>query len=185
MEKKVSLVKRGWKPCTNPKVCKIFKEVVAECRKKFPHSNISGLDETLYVRSYAHSYGKCAYGIVCGKVLSAIVVDKGLIAMKNERDIRNTIIHEVAHAAAPLRAHHNSEWKHIGDTIGKKWGMSVQRVGEKKALQRPPLYILQCCKCGAKWNCYRASKFVQNFEHYHCGCSGRIKLIYAHGKEVK
>ena len=187
MGDKTFTVRRGWKPCVDPKACKIFKEVIAECRKKFPHSDISGLDETLYVRSNVRPYGQCESAIVCGKHLSAIMINGNLLAANNHKDIRNVLIHEVAHAAAPIQAHHNSTWKHIGDTIGEKWNTTVQRTNHREVAQGNAPYVLQCAKCGATWVRARSSTFVQYPERFHHGrCpTGTIKLIRIHGKEVK
>lgn len=187
MSDKTITVRRGWKPCADPKACKIFKEVVAECRKKFPHSDISGLDETLYVKSNVGPYGQCKHTNVCGEHLSAIMINGNLLAANNPKDIRNVLVHEVAHAAAPMRAHHNSTWKNIGDTIGEKWHTTVQITNNREVAQGNAPYVLRCARCGATWIRARSSRFVQHpekFHHDNCPV-GTIKLIRVHGKEVK
>ena len=186
MDDKKITVRRGWKPCVDPKACKIFKEVVAECRRKLPHSDISGLDETLYVKNNVRPYGECKYTSVCGKHLSAIMINGNLLAANNTKDIRSVLVHEVAHAAAPIRAHHNSTWKRIGDTIGEKWNITVQRTDDMEVAQGNAPYVLRCSKCGMSWIRARSSAFVQHPERFHHGrCPiGTIKLIRIHGKEV-
>lgn len=184
---KTTTPRRGWRPCVNPKACKIFKEVVAECRKKFPHSDISWLDATLYVKNNVRHYGECMRTNVCGKHLSAIMINGNLLAANSTKDIRNVLVHEVAHAAAPIRAHHNSTWKSIGDTIGEKWNITVQRTGNKKVAKGNAPYVLRCSRCGMIWIRARSSNFVQHpekFHHDNCPM-GTIKLIRIHGKEVK
>lgn len=186
MEENVSIVRRGWKPCADPKVCKMYNEVVEECRKKFPHSNIYGLDKTIYCTGGVRSYGMCVSTKVCGIVLSAIMINDNLIAAKNEKDIRDTIIHEVAHAAAPIHSNHNATWKHIGNTIGQKWNIRVQRTNNKQVSHENAPYVLQCCNCGATWIRNRSSNLVKHPERFsHGNCPiGSIKLIRVHGKEV-
>ena len=187
MDDKKITVRRGWKPCVDPKACKIFKEVIAECRRKLPHSDISGLDETLYVKNNVRHYGECMYTKVCGKHLSAIMINGNLLAANNPKDIRSVLVHEVAHAAAPIRAHHNYTWKRIGDTIGEKWDITVQRTDDMEVAQGNAPYVLRCSKCGMNWIRARSSAFVQHPERFHHGrCPiGTIKLIRIHGKEVK
>lgn len=187
MGDKTTTPRRGWNPCVDPKACKIFKEVVAECRKKFPHSDISGLDETLYVKNNVRHYGECMRTNVCGKHLSAIMINGNLLAANNPKDIRDVLVHEVAHAAAPIRAHHNSTWKHIGDTIGQKWNITVERNTNREVAQENAPYVLQCSKCGMTWVRSRSSNFVKHPERFfHENCPiGAIKLIRIHGKEVK
>lgn len=186
MGDKMTTPRRGWRPCVDPRACKIFKEVVAECRKKFPHSDISGLDETLYVKNNIRHYGECMRTNVCGKHLSAIMINGNLLAANKPKDIRNVLVHEVAHAAAPMRAHHNSTWKNIGDTIGEKWNITVQRTDNREVVQGDAPYVLRCAKCGMTWVRARSSNFVQHPENYHHdNCPiGTIKLIRIHGKEV-
>ena len=47
-----------------------------------------------------------------------IQLSRHLVAMNDEKHVRNTILHEIAHALAPAGEWHGKEWKRIAQSIG-------------------------------------------------------------------
>ena len=58
------------------------------------------------------SFGKCYYG---KKLIS---LSRHLVQLNDEGEVRDTILHEIAHALAPRGAGHNSVWQAIALSIG-------------------------------------------------------------------
>jgi predicted SprT family Zn-dependent metalloprotease len=58
------------------------------------------------------AFGKCYYG------QRVITLSRYLVELNNEPEVRDTILHEIAHALAPRGAGHNSAWQAIARAIG-------------------------------------------------------------------
>ena len=58
------------------------------------------------------AFGKCYYG------KREITLSRYLVELNNEPEVRDTILHEIAHALAPRGAGHNSAWQAIARSIG-------------------------------------------------------------------
>jgi predicted SprT family Zn-dependent metalloprotease len=82
---------------------------------KFDHSKIS--------------FGKCYYG---KKLIS---LSRHLVHLNDENEVRDTILHEIAHALAPRGAGHNAAWQAIAKSIGcngqRCYGAEVVRPAPK------------------------------------------------------
>lgn len=66
--------------------------------------------------------------------------------------IRDTILHEIAHAIAGYGAGHNWEWKHVARSIGARPTRCAPPEIESEAA---PNYLLTCPTCGRSWTRYR------------------------------
>src|SRR5436190_12975378 len=75
------------------------------------------------------SFGKCHYG------KKQISVSRYLVELNGEDEVRDTILHEIAHALAPRGAGHGTAWRSVAKSIGcngrRCYGAEVARPAPK------------------------------------------------------
>ena len=81
-------------------------------------------------------FGQCNHR---DKVIS---LSRRLVVLNGEEQVRETILHEVAHALAGPKAHHNLRWKTIARSIG---AMDERCYSDQTVTQPPARYHVQCC----------------------------------------
>jgi SprT protein len=57
-------------------------------------------------------FGKCNYG------RKQISLSRHLVELNSEAEVRETILHEIAHALAPRGAGHGPKWQRVAQSIG-------------------------------------------------------------------
>lgn len=105
-----------------------------------------------------------------------------------EKELRQTIYHELAHAIDENKHGHSKEWKKIADTISDCYGVDIQQYCTKEeitALRSTEMYksmtkkySVVCLDCGHKTSRigYRAPKWYSQVERYTCSrCHGKLK----------
>ena len=172
-------IPRTWKKCTDEKFNQIYDEVYEEAKtlgllkchyKKHP----------LYVFESTKTWGLCKSSRISDGIYdSAICVNKKVIAAKSYDTARKIIIHEMAHVDKPGE-HHSNIWRRIGNMIGKKWGIAVQRLDSYEGIELrdedTAKYIVSCPKCNAQWKYMRAGNVVKNPGSYLC-TKCRVHLV--------
>ena len=108
-------------------------------------------------------FGKCN----CGK--KEISLSRYLAELNNEAEVRDTILHEIAHALAPRNAGHGPAWRRIALSIGcngrRCYGEAVVRPQKK--------YKGTCPSCGRVIYRHRRTVIA-------CGrCTPVFDLMYA------
>lgn len=102
----------------------------------------------------------------CYKHKNLITISRKLTELNDEAQVRDTILHEIAHALAPARAHHNRQWKSIAKAIGanpercydsstvttptRKWKATCPSC--KRTVLRHKRMKIACGKCCNKHN---------------------------------
>lgn len=91
-----------------------------------------------------HTHGKCIH---IDGLKYRILISKSLIS---EKDVKNTVLHELCHAYAPLGSHHGPAWKAIANEVGRHFGETITRTSNKKhdADSRKPFAEIRCPVCG-------------------------------------
>ena len=103
-------------------------------------------------------FGSCQYH------RKRITLSKPLTELNSEQEIRNTILHEIAHALCP-REGHNQIWKMKAIEIGCD-GERCYSSNEVETMKGN--YVATCCNCDKTFNRFRKPKYDQS-----CGkCSG-------------
>jgi predicted SprT family Zn-dependent metalloprotease len=82
-------------------------------------------------------FGKCNYG------KKQISLSHHLTLLNDEPEVRDTILHEIAHALAPPGAGHGPVWKSLALAIG----CSGQRCYGKEVLRPRPKHKATCPSC--------------------------------------
>jgi len=82
-------------------------------------------------------FGKCHYG------KKEISLSRHLVELNDEREVRETILHEIAHALAPCGAGHGPAWKALARAIG----CSGQRCYGPDVRRPKPRYKATCPSC--------------------------------------
>jgi predicted SprT family Zn-dependent metalloprotease len=107
-------------------------------------------------------------------------MSRKLTPLRTMDRIRNTILHEIAHALnGPSKAPHGVEWKRIAERIGA----SPERCSD--ALRIPGRYIGTCPMCNRSWRGYhrRNRRYCTACLHERCGgvFDERSRLIWSEG----
>jgi predicted SprT family Zn-dependent metalloprotease len=94
-----------------------------------------------------------------------ITLSKYLTELNNETRIRNTILHEIAHALTPGQ-HHNNVWR----SKAREIGCDGERCYSALAVEVPKArYVAVCPGCGNTFTKHRIRKIINQS----CGrCSG-------------
>lgn len=108
-----------------------------------------------------------------------------------EKMIRQTVYHELAHAIDENKHGHDKEWKNIADDISDCYGVDIQKYctqEEIKSLKHTVMYqekctnkeyAVICVECGKKHNRYglRAPKWYAHPNNFKCKCGGKLKRV--------
>ena len=98
----------------------------------------------------------------------------------DEAQVRDTVLHELAHAVAGHAAGHGSEWK----AAARRLGANPKRTSDLPAdfvleiKQEVANYRAECTNCD---NIYYFHRLTKNWQHnrYRCGkCSGAFKVCH-------
>jgi SprT protein len=105
------------------------------------------------------SFGKCHYA------KKQISLSQHLVELNDENEVRDTILHEIAHALAPRGAGHGPVWKSVAESIGcnghRCFGSEVIRPAPKFKGTCPTCKLvifrhrrmeLACAKCSPVFN---------------------------------
>ena len=167
--------RRGWKAVTGGRMYGLYDEVM-ECARELglwksqtaPH---------LYTRKSAQSFGSCFNRKNADGGDDVAIVMNELLLNYSDDQIREVIVHEVAHAIC-LGHHHDKVWKKTANALGKKWGYKIERqchdaelnaaIYKLKAAPRPYRYELYCPVCGKTWKYRRVCQAVRHPEKYWC-----------------
>jgi SprT protein len=82
-------------------------------------------------------FGKCCYGT------KTISLSRYLIELNAETEVRDTILHEIAHALAPRGAGHGRKWRAVAQSIG----CNAMRCYGDEVVRPTPRYKGVCPRC--------------------------------------
>jgi predicted SprT family Zn-dependent metalloprotease len=110
-----------------------------------------------------------------GADVGTVRLSRHLVALGDDARLRDTLLHEIAHAVA-YRRHGRVAMNH-----GPLWRAVAREVGAEPAATcrgaplAPPTHVLVCRSCGARVALYRAPKHPPG-AYRHKGCGGRFRL---------
>lgn len=109
--------------------------------------------------------GLCRYG------LKRIELSIHYVLRNDESEVRDTILHEIAHAIAGPRAGHGEKWKRVCTTLGatpKRCGNAAMPLGRWRAI---------CPGCGYRHHRHRRPLRGRDYFCRHCGAEkGRLSF---------
>ena len=161
-----------WKLCQDKKLNKIYDEVYEEANRLGFLKNLHH-KRPLYIRKSIRSWGLCKSHRVINDIYDSVICLNEVVASQKEYETaRKIIVHEIAHAATP-KDHHGNNWHRIGDLIGAKWNIKVERTDNYEGMNLKSddniKYIVECPKCHVQWKYNRMCKTVEKFDKYRCG----------------
>lgn len=112
-----------------------------------------GLDKEGWTFVFGRSrsrFGVCHHG------LKRIEVSKGFALVGSKAEVKDTVLHEIAHALVGHEAGHGKVWQDMAKSVGCKW------IGAKKDVPGfyKPRYVLACPK-GCTYNYLTKGKVVK------------------------
>ena len=161
-----------WKQCQDKQLNQIYNEVYEEAQRLGLLKALS-YKRPLYIHKSVRNFGLCrSRHVMNGVYDSAICVNDKILLLKKYDVAREIIVHEVAHMAEPAD-NHGYAWYKVGNLIGKKWNITVERTGSYEGLnlrekKKEGKHIIECPKCHKQWKYDRAGKVVKNYSRYKC-----------------
>jgi len=110
--------------------------------------------------SACRRFGYCSWS---RKVIS---LSKVLVQLNGEEQVRQTIVHEIAHALTPGH-HHDEVWKAVAIKLGDT-GEKCYRNSE--VIRPEPKHIYACSNCGLEFR--RSKRILEKYGnpyHHECG----------------
>lgn len=114
--------------------------------------------------------GVCRYGtkrIEASSVLSLIRTDE---------QVRQTLLHEVAHALVGSGEGHGRVWLAKARSLGYTGGTRTNERETRTALAQVSRYVGLCSRCDLRWPRHKIGKVPLGVEAYRCKCGGKVAL---------
>jgi predicted SprT family Zn-dependent metalloprotease len=90
----------------------------------------------------------------CHHSRATITLSQPLTALNPESEVRDTLLHEIAHAIAGPQAGHGPEWKRYAALVGAR----PERCYDETIVAPRPRYISACPNCRKVYHRHRAPK---------------------------
>lgn len=134
-------------------------------------------------------FGQCRYrgGVAFEININGMLLDEKLVT--NEKEVKDTIIHEMFHAVYPYDGH-KGMWKLKTQQFNKKAGYNIKRTGSYsnlglteeglKSVDSGYKYKIVCPDCRREWRYKRKSKVVANLSACacpYCKITGALELV--------
>lgn len=82
-----------------------------------------------------------------------ITLSRHLVAANETTAVRDTILHEIAHALV-ARPGHGADWKRMAIRVGAK----PERCYSREIVEPQPAWALSCPRCGTRWTRHRVRR---------------------------
>lgn len=133
--------------------------IIAEVWQQFPALEYRGWKfewDNAKVR-----FGRCLYH---SKVIS---MSRPLVELNSEKEMRDTLLHEIAHALVGPGHHHDYFWRLEARKVGAR---PIACVADKSLQYPKPRFIGTCAGCGAEIKRFRLNNRLQE-QAFHSKCS--------------
>jgi SprT protein len=121
-----------------------------------------GLSRQGWVFSWSNSktkFGLCHFGH------RSIMVSSFLAAASSSEEVRDTVLHEVAHALAGPQAGHGPKWKRIAEELGAR---PEAKASESRMNAIPSKWVGTCPKCGDVVRRHRLTQSARKSACFDC-----------------
>lgn len=110
---------------------------------------------------------------VCKHGLKRIEYSTHYLAKTSEEKIKDTILHEIAHALVGKGHGHDASWRLKCLEIGAR---PERLAGEETVTTAKPNYIIECSGCGQRWKRYRLRKKYLQGPRFSICCQAELKF---------
>lgn len=116
---------------------------------------------------------------LCTFSTKTISISKTLTRLNPDTQVRNTLLHEIAHALIGAGHGHNSAWRSKAMAIG----CNGQRCTDS-VVKAVPKYKIVCGLCLASWDCFRRAKGLERSWHRNCGPQSKGRLSFVEVMDI-
>lgn len=92
-------------------------------------------------------------------------------SLAKDKDIKETILHELCHVYAPPYEHHGPAWKAIAQKVGAHFNVTITRTDRRE--HTGAIAVVTCPVCGNKSNLYNHGKIYKNITKCWCRRCGQ------------
>lgn len=108
---------------------------------------------------------------LCKHSTKTISISKPITRLNDVAQVRNTLLHEIAHALVGRNHGHNATWRFKAISIGCNGQRCTNSV-----VSVDPKYKIVCAMCGTSWPCHRKPRRLDVSWHKTCGRASQGKL---------
>jgi len=112
---------------------------------------------------FVYNRGKRVLGM-CDYTRKRIMLSVYFVAHNDEAAVRDTVLHEIAHALAGQKAGHGPKWK----AVCRRIGAAPERL-DREAVMPKGHWVAVCPGCGASHRRFRRPKLGGEYYCRHCG----------------
>lgn len=94
---------------------------------------------------------------LCVHTKKLITISKSLTRLNPDSQVRNTLLHEIAHALVGPKHGHNATWRFKAMSIGCNGQRCTNSI-----VKVEPRYKVVCGMCGASWTYHRKPRNLSN-----------------------
>lgn len=118
-----------------------------------------------------NEFGACRtkWNQVTGHIYKEITLSRKLSTDNNEIEVKDTILHEIAHALVGCRDRHGLAWKHEATRIGAK---PIAKFSTNEVTMSYK-WTGTCADCGRQWKRHRVNQRSQVIGSVHFLCRGK------------
>lgn len=114
----------------------------------------------------------------CNHTYKIISLSESFVQYNSEEDVKDIILHEIAHAIAGPKQGHGDIWKNICRQIGAK---PVRCYGEHVSMPKGHWHA-RCGSCKKEWNLHRRPKYITGSWCPKCGkVYGQLTFVRNYG----
>ena len=114
-------------------------------------------------------------------IQKGIALSKKLSELNSEEEVRDTILHEIAHAKAGIQEGHGTKWKEVAASIGAR----PVRCFSTENVVISHKWVGTCADCGRMWKRHRLTLTQKIRGSRHTLCRGEEHNGHVEWKESK
>lgn len=133
------------------------------------------LDHGLFANGWVFGWSNAK--TICGQCLiysKVITMSRHYATLNPEAEVRDTILHEIAHALVGPGHHHDRVWKRMAIAVGAK---PIPCVDAQSVVMPKGSYVGTCPGCNAEFQRYRRPSPTGVYEHTPCKRMGRPSSV--------
>lgn len=150
----------------------IYKRLIDECREEL---SFIGIQLPNNISFSINTRAKRTLGF-CSKKNGTFVIEVSAVFANSsiEKDIKNTIIHEMLHTLDDCM-NHGKVWQSYADRVNRSLGYHIKRTNINKGAEEHYRYKITCQSCGYSWKRMKRCDLVDNPHDHWCSKCGRLK----------
>ena len=113
---------------------------------------------------------------VCRHSTKKIEASHVLSRLRTDEQVRQTLLHEVAHALVGPSHGHDNAWLAKARSLGYTGSRCTDEAETRANLAQVSRYVGLCSRCDLRWPRHKVTRGTLGVERYRCKCGGKIAI---------